>query len=558
MKERVRQYQWLIVVVLIYSFVAFNFAPLIWHSIHSPPDRFFTLSHGNLVDYYLYLGFIRTGIDGNVLPENPYDAALSQKSLRKVFWSTLGIVWRPLGLQTPLIYHLTRLVFSFTLLLSAYFLISQLFPHRKRLLPFFFILIVGGSFFEVDQGFSLLKSLAAWWSGKEVDILSRVAFLPHHLFGQTLMIVSIILLVRFFSKPQWRSIFLAALAVNFAGLAHPPSNFIVSLALLPAYGIFIARILLLHGTRAFKQYVRHTRRQIVGFVLFTLCSLVSLIAMAWQAKLGFPWNQIFTEVGWQLSFDEHIILSIGVLLPFVLIGIISVLLIGEWPLLLVLCWLTIPLALIPFAAHLGIADWRLAEGYPYLPLGILAAIGFYTVSQIIGTVVSRRTILSASTVSRISSVVFLFIILSASIPTIVVNEQAYFREYESVHSNTYLPTDILILAQWFNTRFAHRVVADRPVVLADFYTANYLPAFASVRVFVGHFLFSSNWEQHAQIADRFLSGHMDGQEAKKLIDDNHIAYIVVSENNWQNTNRYPQLLRQVFATSSYTVFMVKG
>ena len=549
MKKLLKHWEMGFFIVLTILFISLNFIPLIVHSYSSPPDRFYALVHDNENDYYLYLSLINEGIHGDTLTTNPYDIVPSQASLVSIFFVFLGKIGGLLGLSSPIIYHAARLIFGFTMLASAYVLLYEMFPKGKRLISFL-LMLVAGSFMrtEMYEGKAYPHQYMEWWRG--ADVLRRVAFYPHHLFGATCMIITVICLFRFLKKPRWAYIVIATISSTLAGIVHPPSSLIPIIAL----GASVVIMSLIH-IREFGEFFSFHKKKIAGLLFYGVGSIPSFLLIRYQTTLGYPWNQLGTEVRWQFEFDKELIPGLGIVVWFAFIGIFKIVKnvgslsdIDTLKRIYIVCWFVVPIMLMPLAPMMGISNIRLFQGYPYLPMGILAAFGVEWIAHALHARSKfGRNFIFATIVG---------VIILMCLPTIFYSFRGMMQEHSVPYSNIYLPQSLNNIGQWLTQEY--RQTKEKPTILANFYVGNYLPAFAPVRVYTGHHTYTPDREVRAETARKFLSGEMSRDEASTLLTSHGIRYVVISEDEgWGDANTYPELLAPVVKSGSYVVYTPK-
>lgn len=549
MKSLLNSWKTNLFILLTILFISLNFIPFIVHSYNSPPDKFYALVHDNENDYYLYLSLINEGVHGDVLTTNPYDIIPSQPSIVSIFFVVLGWIGGILGLTSPIIYHAARLVFGFTMLICAYMLLCEFLPRGKRWLPFLLTLIAG-SFMrtEMYEGKAYPHQYMEWWRG--ADVIRRVGLYPHHLFGATCMIITIVCLLRFLKNPRWTYVGVATISSILAGIVHPPSSLIPIIAVATSVGIVS-----LQHLHELKHFLLSNKQKIIGLLLYGIGTIPAFLLIRYQTTLGYPWDQLGTEVKWQFEFGKELIPGLGIVFFFAVGGIVYSIkhlrhsqTFRDFQTLFIMCWFVVPIILMPLAPMMGISNIRLFQGYPYLPMGILAALGVeWSVESI-----HRKTRFK---VKRIFAVIVTVIII-VCLPTIFYSFKGMMQEYSIPYSNIYLPQSLNNIAQWLTQEYRQR--NEKPTILANFYVGNYLPAFAPVRVYTGHHTYTPDREVRAELARKFLSGEMNKDEARALLNSIEVRYVIISEDEgWGDVNKYPQLLSPLVKSGSYVVYTPK-
>ncbi|MBI4991354.1 hypothetical protein HZB96_04650, partial [Candidatus Gottesmanbacteria bacterium] len=428
--------------------LSLNLIPLIMQFRHSPPGRTFALIHNNAQDFFFYQSLMNEGANGAWLTSDPYTAEPHQSSIIFSYFVWLGKLSNLLNLPYAITYHLARIILSILFLLSIfYFLFSTRLPHPR--LTYLLFLFAAPFMHKIADGSTI--PYMNWWTG--MDPIRRVAYLPHHMFGGLFLVISIILIIKFFSlyviptgvegspamklhderfldKPapseveglgMTRMKYLLWLIFISALLAfvHTPSLFILLLIIPPAlfiYFISYKSILLgnsKHQITNIKQAPNHKyqtpkfgilnivnylelgicnlRFPFAGLLVYWFIGLLFLLFMVSQTRNGFPWSQyIDWEKNLQFPLDRELIGAFGLTFPFSILGAWQAVRSKKFEYILITCWLFIPFLFIPIAPKLGISNIRLIQGIPYLPLAILAIMGITILTQDVIPSVARN------------------------------------------------------------------------------------------------------------------------------------------------------------------------
>jgi len=172
-----------------------NLTPLIIQFNHSPKGRTFALIHNNVQDFYFYQALMNEGANGAALTYDPYTSEPHQPSIIFSYFLWLGKLSKLLGLPFAITYHLTRISLSILFLFFIfYFLFFISLPHPRLTYLFF---LFAAPFMHTINDYGMLRSVPFmnWWNG--IDPIRRAAFLPHHMLGGLLLVISIMLIFKY-------------------------------------------------------------------------------------------------------------------------------------------------------------------------------------------------------------------------------------------------------------------------------------------------------------------------------------------------------------------------
>jgi hypothetical protein len=288
---------------LIAVILALSLLPDIVKWAQTPHGRIYIPIHNNLYDYALYVNYTRQGLEGQSVLYDRFTTEVHQGVWSNPFYLVLGRLWGVTGIHNPhIVYFVTRILLGLAWALVVYWYIRRSIQSKAgRILALFFVLY-GASFPWIrwsDKGLTISPYMA-WWS--ELDPMSRATFLPAHLMGRILLLLTIAIGTAPFFSRSWIVRIMGVITGFFAGLFHTPS-LTLPILLLPAWAIL---------TRQWKR-----------FFLLLLClslSALSFIILSKQFK-DMPWT-----LGWEyerLSFAVSIpeyLLALGPVVPLAFLG----------------------------------------------------------------------------------------------------------------------------------------------------------------------------------------------------------------------------------------------
>ena len=292
---------------------------------------------------------------------------------------------------------------------------------------------------------------------------------------------------------------------------------------------------------------REVEKPIIGLLVYCLIGFFLLILMVSLTKTGFPWSQyIDWEKRLQFPLDKELIGALGYLFPFALIGGIKAVLSKRFDLILIFCWLFIPILFIPFAPRLNISNIRLIQGTPYLPLAILAVMGIITIEKFLKKF-SRLLCYCVTVLLALLFIIFTY-------PTLSWSLKDQIREYWPIFVNVYLDNRLKYAFEFINKNFpAHTVT------LATFYTGNYLPASTNTVSFIGHFGYTYNIDEKQTSVQKFFENKMLEKEAKEYLLNNKITLVFQGpeEKPIYKDKLYPEILKPVYDKEEVTLYVLK-
>jgi len=208
-------------------------------------------------------------------------------------------------------------------------------------------------------------------------------------------------------------------------------------------------------------------------------------------------------------------------------------------------WVLIPVALIPLSSYswFPFANFRIMDGYNYVPMGILATLGF---STLVGS------IKKPSLARLIGGIVLTAVIFTYLFLTYVYTKRA-FAEQSGLWTNVYIASD-----HWRAFVFLETVPKKSGVMVMNHF-GEIIPDFASVRTFIGTTPGFTRWAELYGIATCFYSGEMTDEEAESTLLNEDISYVYYSdeEKYYNRTGTlYPNLLTPVFTTPGVVVYKV--
>ncbi len=555
-----------------------NLTPLVMQFRHAPEGRTFALIHNNAQDFFFYQSLMNEGANGAWMTSDPYTSEPHQSSIIFSYFLWLGKLSKLLGLPYAVTYHLIRIMLSVILLSFIFYLLSFIkIPHPR--LTYLFFLFAAPFMHKTADG-SIVPYMN-WWTG--MDPIRRMAYLPHHMFGGLLLVITIIMIIKFIKESKLKYLLSLIFISVLLAFVHTPSLFIL-LLILPVtlflhvlihqeFSFFNFHFSLNFQTLKIKNYkfIENYKLKIsnyIGLLIYWVTGLLMLLFMVSQTRNGFPWSQyIDWEKNLQFPLDRELIGALGILFPFSLLGAWQAIKSKKFEYILITCWLFIPFLFIPLAPKIGLSNIRLIQGVPYLPLAILSTIGMSKILLfIIKYIVNHQFSFFNFQIKNLKFnenfklkienylvCVFFVIFIIFTFPTLQWSLQDQIREYWPIFGNVYLDNRLNNAFSFINQNFPAKTVS-----LSTFYTGNYLPAFTRTVSFIGHFGYTYNEKEKEEKTQKFFKGKMTDEEAKEFLMSNKIALI------WQGPEEkpiykdylYPKILKPVYDKEEVIIYLL--
>jgi hypothetical protein len=290
--------------------------------------------------------------------------------------------------------------------------------------------------------------------------------LPHHVLGNALFFITLILFFSHRLTLKKTHLFLLASLTTLQGIIFPPSLFPYVFGLPITYLLY--GIFLLSRRRP----VSISRQQVIKSVVVLAACVLPILLNKYQTSLGFPWTQ---WINWEVTrwnfmetdFLKALILSFGILPILCIPAVIRIVRSPSFQNLFLVVWSILPLLLYPFANILNIGRVRLVQTAPFVPFAILSA---YSICQAF----EHR--------KRLQTLLFAFILLS-SIPVslfilwIGATDALHVLPYRNLYIRSAVWNMIDVLKMNSNTH---------SIVLSDQSLGNMIPAYVPVISYFGH------------------------------------------------------------------------
>lgn len=535
-------------------FVLISFSPSLYELAHRDrlkPIRAFELVHNFPTDYNFYLSRIRQGMEGKLTVGERYTSEKHQGSLLQGFYLVLGWTGRLLRIpprESAYVYHVARIVFGFLLLYLTSRVIQKVIPGLFWQILTFLMVVTASSWPDITyaQGQFAIVGFMRWWS--LVDNLVRIAFIPHLLVGQTLILFLLVWATDpiVMARPKnWFTLGLLALLLGFI-FAPGLLFFIVALAIhLGIEGLFVIKQ---------KKSIQLWIHIIIGRIIIVSLGLPTLMYV--QLMVAFyPWKRLveFDSIHpTAYSFIEYM-KSVGPLLPLGVAGMVVAIARKKAEMIVFVSWVIAWLLLLEVFRHVPqTSPLRLTQMAPHIPLGILTGFLFYYLTSLF----------------KKSHQLFMVPILLILYGGVMMYQswiaQKDFIDHKMRADIPLVPSGTFVmypLKDFISAlSFLEKESPKDSIVLSDTTAGNYIPVYSGVIAYVGHD--NTVWyEQKVDMVRYFYAGGMSEREAQDWLTTSGISYVVFGPQEKEQglgdlQERYPFLIR-LYENSYFQIFRVE-
>jgi hypothetical protein len=424
-------------------------------------------------------------------------------------------------------------------LLSAYVLFRIVVPIRFRKVVFLLFLCAQPlSTFTVD----LLKDHYEVWVWHFGEAARRISAMPpHYTVGKGLTVLSIGLFLTYFAKKKPIILFASCISGFVAGLIYPPPVFILISSMV--LGTVVYGGVHWKEKKEMSEFILKNAFPIGIFFLF-VCMPLGLLKL--ELSKGYPWNLWNkVELGWndpKMMFELDYARQLGLLLGLVPFAFISLFLKKNnrsWYECFVFIWSISAFLFFPFANALQLGKFRFTEGAQIIPLAIVALWG--------SEFLFRKSIrLKKVALSLFIFYFGVFTFLVARDSTIALN--GYWR-------NVYIQPEELSVLNYLDSH-----ATKDTIIVADVFSANYIPAFARVKTTTGFPDFFESYEKFLriyQLTDKFFLRELTDTQAYELLKEQKADYVYYLNYVYGDVTIYPSFLEKVNGNSGIVLYKVK-
>lgn len=513
------------------------------------PDSHEYMATGHYyLDYFYYLTPIAQGMRGQVLSFQQFSIEDNFKYPHLWPYILIGQIARVIKLTPVMAYWLAVFAISFVLLILLYRTIKKLLGTESVLVRIGAVLMTlfAGSFFTVQYtGQNIQVTDYVFWYSIG-NFFRRFEPVPHHLLG-SLIVLNIFLsssdfmlkvknlnLIEVLKKSFWLSIlFVLLLSFNSYSIIVPFSALFITIFVY-MLGAFL---------RKEKYYLNYL---IFLTIIFSLVFFSVLLLRSYYATS--PFMERFKSVELNLHQDPGIklmLLNTGPIIILFFLGLkkyfkrVS----GLKVLFLTFLLVSYIFYFSPLDRIIGTHNGRFLSGINYLVLGSAGALGLSQISSFF----KRK--------KKAMFIIFLLVfLLYSSIPTIrtflgIINDRNIFSPI------TYLPKGIVNGFELLDKLPQKGNI----MVTPSQFLGQVLPVFSDRKVYIARQIVTPDYIAKNITASNFYLGNMTEQEAKKLLRDNAIAYVILTSiEGYSEKSLYGySFLKEVYKNKDILIFSAK-
>lgn len=506
---------------------------IIFGFANTPPGFTYLAVGHYYMDYFEYLQQTAQGMMGHLTVLNQF--ATDDPTSTILGWGQyliIGRIAKFLHLSVVAGYWLSVFILAFIFLIGIYFIIKKLLPKLsfyQQLTAWLFCLFAS-PFVNKE-----LVPFDFWYA--PMSFFHRFGGVPHHLLTGILTVTILLMSADIFDRIKTENlpklIYLKMLAV--IGLL------LILLTFGPLQVINIISSIFLVGV-IFSMQNKIPKNLIYFLILIVLF----VFPVAWLIKISHDSSGLFQRINiWEISQENHpgllsIILATGPILFFAVLGLrryfkdISNI---RWMLLSYVVF-TYLYFFTSLAKYFGTFNSRFLTASVYILFGTLAILGIAEIANWFG---KRKKILE---VSIIVLLLAYFFWVSAAI----------YQSFGPVDQTSYLPNSIYKAMQFLGNQPDKKAVLTSP----DKYFGMVVPIFADKNVYIARLMFTPDFQNRLNIADKFFRGDMDPDEAKKFTTDNKIGFVFLTfmENyRSKNLDEYP-FIKKIYDKEGVNIYKV--
>lgn len=503
----------------------------------SPPGRTYYILRGQGA----YTAFIRQAKEGAWALYNPYTTRPTPTLYTQLLYVFLGKIATIFSLDPVFTYMIARIVAGFILFVATYWFVSAIVPKHAQFVALLFALGIEPAplITSIKNISTITGAPPAIFSYFPQEVALRHFGLPHHVLAEALGLLLLGNIFLYVKKQSWQHLIIIGLLTIVGTFLMPAYNCVIVLTVLVAWTVWAV--------------IRHDIKRIIPpFAIIIISVAVVGLFTKIQMDSGHPWKDFnLDEKRWVTDSEllKNYLSSLLLYLP-AFVALLATLP-RVWRqldrqvklvVIVLIAWVIGPLLYIPLT-HLSFfpfANFRLVDGYAYVPMGILSALGLYWLA---GTVKKRWIIKTGAIIMVLVSLLF----------TVSYTKQA-FADQQRVWSNVYPFNN-----EWMAMRYLSTVPRKSGVLVMQHF-GEIIPSYATVRVFLGETPGQIDWQDRHNEAVTFFSGTFSDIDAKTMLQRENISYVWwgAEEKELLTTGSlYPDVLSPIFETPEITIFKVK-
>jgi hypothetical protein len=525
--------------------IAAAFLPYALSYLLAPPEWEFGGVVMNFEDSHGYLAKMNQGAAGNLTYQIPFTSEEHEGAFVGGFFLALGWVCALTGMPVMWMWHLSRMVFGFLLLLSAYLFITLFLEEvRQRLVAYLLVCFSAGFGWVVllTGRFSILGFDLIDFKMPEAHVFFTLLTFPHFAVGAALLAIIFVLALLFYRTGRWRYTLLAAAASFLLAIVHPYNLLVAAVSL----GLWL--LVIIWRER------RLPLREITSVVIIGTAALPPFLYYLY-AFAGNPAFGAWAAQSGSLSpHPLHYLIGYGPLLILGLPAMVQEARRADTQRMLPLLWVVV-VALLLYSPLKQ--QRRMVEGV-HVPLSLLAAAGLYTyylprweASRWLRRLLNlRNAAYSPRRMRRFLIFLTLIVttpsnlyILASIAATAVMHPYPFFHEREENEAIAWLKQQ----------------TAPEDTVLAAYETGSYIPSRISHRVFAGYWAETAHFEAKVEMIDRFFQSDAPEPWRREFLKEYGIAYLFYGPREVLLGDYDPSrsdYLSPVFANKVITIYRV--
>lgn len=524
--------------ILTATLCAIQLALFLWLTMHpfsiSPEGRTYYPLRGQ----GSYGSYIRQSMEGAWKTYNPFTTRPNSAVYIHLFYVIVGKIGALLSLDPVTTTMGTRVVAGILLFFATCWFIRVVIPKKLHLLAILCTLGIqtGPVLSNLHTWESIISAKPAIFSYYPQELVLRHFSLPHHVCSEVfglLLLGNIFLYAK--QSTSLRIVTIGALAIV-GTLVMPVYNSMLVCAVFSAWVLWS---------------LRHGDTKKIPLLLAFITLLIMLVGLFTKGQMNssYPLKDFnLDEKRWVTDSEVLINYFFSVLLFIPVVSSFLVILPFIWKRLqapirllitLSISWIVVPVLLIPLT-HFTLfpfANFRLVDGYMYVPIGILTAIAIDELANMF----KKRWIAYAS----------IIVMLLVSLGLTINYTKQLLDEQNIIWTNVYILDE-----EWDAVRFLGTVPKQSNIFVIKYF-GEIIPVYATVRTFLGESPGMVDWDEKYMIASSFYSGNMTDDEAKALLLRENISYVYwgIDEKGFLKTNTfYPNVLTPVFQNRSVSIF----
>lgn len=540
----------LIIVVFIAFFVALlNVSKVIIGALQTTKDTAYLAVGHYMFDYFIYIQQIVQGMRGHWLVENPFTPNDQSKTfIAYGQYLLIGKFAKIFHWSPYFAYWFTLFVLSVILSLLIFYLIKRLLPNENFFLqisawllslfatPFIKIINVNNHFNIIPYEY--------WYA--PMDIFHRFGSLPHHLTSAILIVLVLLLTDRVISclgSINWLRLLKKTLMIGLL--------LVFMLTFTPFQVINLMSSFLIVGWIYFNLYLlKNNKKGVLKLIIFLGLILIIVIPSAIYIKISLQSIDYFKKASlWEMTqqnypgFWEFIAVT-GPILIFIPFGI-KTFFKSTVPLKLLFFFYTFFCYIYfysPLAFFFGSHNGRFVNPIIYVLFGVLTILGMKAVT---GRLTKKPILLTGILV------VFLgyFLIVTSVI----------YKSLPGVDVFSYFPKELITGIKVLDRQPDKKAVLTSPMM----HLGLIVPIIVDRKVYLGRSFSTPDFENKTVIVHQFYEGIMTSEQAKQLVIENNIGYVILSslethqfgDYKASTLEAYP-FLKKIYENKAVKVFKV--